>query len=137
MGVVHKHRKMQAAGALAASTGSADTDALINHMPGGVLSMVFCYLDSKTLLIAAPAVCRWWRRVCAEMMPAVNLDVSWATTGAKWCKENPLTDMGLNAIVGRFRIVQGGNLRGCRQVTDVGIDRLAVGCPKLSHLDPV
>ena len=97
---------MQAAGALAASTRSAETDALINHMPGRVLSMVFCYLDSKTLLIAAPAVCRWWQRVCAETMPAVNLDVSWATTTGRWSPVNPLTDMGLNAIAGRFRIVQ-------------------------------
>ena len=132
--MVEKRRKMQAAAAQAASTGSADTDALINHIPDGVLLMVFYYLDSKALLTAAPAVCRWWRRVCAEMMPAVNLDVSWATPD-RLGMENPLTDAGLNGLISRFRIVQGANLARCKQVTDVGIERLAAGCPNLSHLD--
>ena len=50
----------QAVGALAASTGSVDTDAPINCLPGEVLAIVFCHLDSKTLLIAVPAVCRQW-----------------------------------------------------------------------------
>ena len=123
-------------GALAASSRSADTDALINCVPGEVLAIVFCHLDAKTLLIAVPAVCRRWREVCAEMMPAVCLDVGWMTTlGWSGYPMNPLTDAGLTAIAGRFRIAQGAQLRDCTQVTDVGIERLAAGCPNLNHLD--
>ena len=109
-------------------------DAPINNVPGDVLAIVFCYLDSKTLLIAAPAVCRQWRRLCAEMMPAVTLDVGWATVGGKWAT-NPLTDAGLKALASRFRTVQGVHLAGCLQLTLGGIEQLAVDCPGLNRLD--
>ena len=124
---------MEAVGSPAVGTGSTDSDAVINHLPGDVLAIMFCYLDSKTLLIAAPAVCRQWRRLCAEMMPAVTLDVGWATVGGKWAT-NPLTDAGLKALA-RFRKVQGAHLAGCRQLTLGGIKQLAVDCPDLNHLD--
>ena len=99
------------------------------------LTMVFRFLDSKTLLIAVPAVCKRWQGLCAELMPPVNLDVGWATTGPEWAPQNPLTDAGLTALAGRFRIVQGAELHACHELTDGGIERLAAGCPNLNHLN--
>ena len=38
-------------------------------------------------------------------------------------------------MVARFRLVLGADLANCNRVTDVGIERLAAGCPNLNHLD--
>ena len=80
-------------------------------------------------------MCKRWRGVCADKMPAVRLDVGWASTGPRRARENPLTDAGLVSMVARFRLVHGAGLANCNLVTDVGLERLAAGCPNLNHLD--
>ena len=69
-------------------------------------------------------------------MPAVTLDVSWATIEQGVAGgDNPLTDAGLAAMVARFRSVHTVRLQHCKLVTDAGIERVAAGCPDLKHLD--
>ena len=76
-------------------------------------------------------MCKRWRGVCAETMPAVSLDVGWASTGPPWARENPLTDAGLVSMVAKFRVLHGAGLANCNQVTVIGIEQLAAGCPNL------
>ena len=64
-------------------------------------------------------------------MPAVSLDVGWASTGPTRARQNPLTDAGLVSMVARFRLVHGAGLANCNQVTVTGIEQLAAGYPNL------
>ena len=55
-------------------------------------------------------VCTGWRRVCSELMPLVELDFGRASRGPDLKKTNPLTDLGLGAVLGGFRAVRSLNL---------------------------
>ena len=37
---------------------------IVESMPTELMQMIFCFLDSKTLLVAVPAVCKLWRYHC-------------------------------------------------------------------------
>ena len=78
-------------------------------------------------------VCTGWRRVCSELM--LPLDFSWATRGLDGEKTNPLTDLGLGGVLGRFRAVRSLNLCGCDRITDAGLATIGAGCPNLESLD--
>ena len=80
-------------------------------------------------------VCTSWRRVCSELMPPVELDLGWATRGPDWNKTNPLTDLGLGGVLGRFRAVWALNLDSCNRITDTGLATIGAGCPNLESLD--
>ena len=73
-------------------------------------------------------------------MPAVTVDVGWATLGVSWqpnrlAANNPLTDAGLAAMAVKFHLMHAARLQHCELLTDAGLGRLAAGCPNLGHLD--
>ena len=86
----------------------------------------WCFLDVQ--------VCTGWRRVCSWLMPPVELDFSWASRGPDWKKTNPLTDLGLGGVLGRFRAVRSLNLCSCNWITDAGLATIGAGCPNLESL---
>ena len=45
-------------------------------MQDEVLRIVLSYLDAKTLMIAVPQVCKFWRSMCQEL-DGVHLDFRW------------------------------------------------------------
>ena len=119
---------------------SADAPPGWDDLSPDVLAMVLTVLgllDPRTLLMAAPHVCRQWRTVCRERV-AANLDVSWAVRGHDaWCKTSPASDTALATLLQRFRGVGTAvNLAYCRQVTKGSLPKLVAGCagPRLTAL---
>ena len=37
---------------------------IVKSIPSELMQMIFCFVDSKTLLVAVPAVCKLWRYHC-------------------------------------------------------------------------
>ena len=47
---------------------------VVTSMPTELMQMIFCFVDSKTLLVAVPAVCKLWRYHCAYTRVSVCVD---------------------------------------------------------------
>lgn len=58
-------------GGAAAAVPEVEARCLFDLLPFEMLSVVLAWLDWETLLVAAPAVCRVWRAVCRDLVPAV------------------------------------------------------------------
>ena len=44
---------------------------LVESIPSELMQMIFCFVDSETLLVAVPAVCKLWRYHCAHTRVSV------------------------------------------------------------------
>ena len=44
---------------------------IVESMPTELMQMIFCFVDSMTLLVAVPAVCKLWRYHCAHTRVSV------------------------------------------------------------------
>ena len=52
---------------------------IVESIPSELMQMIFCFVDSETLLVAVPAVCKLWRYHCAHTRVSVwvGLNGSW------------------------------------------------------------
>ena len=52
---------------------------IVESMPTELMQMIFCFVDSKTLLVSVPAVCKLWRYHCAytRVSVCVEYDGRW------------------------------------------------------------
>ena len=92
-----------------------------------MLSAVLAWLDWRTLLVAAPAVCRTWRAVCRDHVPAVF----------EFPERVRLGDGVLRAIGARFRKTRGvalGFHDGYHRVTTGAVEGLVMQCGQLRRL---
>jgi hypothetical protein len=81
----------------------------------------------RTLLLAVPAVCRRWRRICKHVMPSVSLSFQrWGT---------PATDRGVLAVAHRFKLVHSLSLRHNFCITSSGRAFLAEFYPNSNRID--
>ena len=113
-----------------ATTGAADGRCLFELLPVEMLSRVLAilaHLDWETLLKAAPAVCRKWRAVCRDLVPAVF----------KLPPQLRVGDGVLRAIGTRFRAARGVSLGWCsldHRATSGAVRELATQCRQLRLL---
>ena len=101
---------------------------LFDRLPAEMLSAVLVQLDWKTLLLAAPAVCRTWRAVCRDLVPAVF----------EFPRTVNLDDGVLRAIGARFKKTRGvafGQSRNHHRVTNGGVEGLVMQCGQLRRLE--
>ena len=52
---------------------------ILESIPPELLQMIFCFVDSVTLLVAVPAVCKQWRYHCAHTRVSV-----WVGFDERW-----------------------------------------------------
>ena len=119
-------------GADAPVDGGEEEDAAspFDWLPNEMLSAVLAWLDWETLLVAAPAVCRTWRAVCRDLVPAVF----------EFPQDVRLGDGVLRAIGARFRKARGVALGyyGCdggHRVTSEAVGGLFMQCRQLRRLE--
>ena len=112
----------------AAAVPAVEARCLFDLLPFEMLSAVLAWLDWETLLVAAPAVCRTWRAVCRDLVPAV-FEFS----------ERVLEDGVLRAIGARFRKTRGVALGPCwnphHRVTTEAAEGLVMQCGQLRRLE--
>ena len=46
---------------------------IVESIPSELMQMIFCFVDSVTLLVAVPAVCKLWRYHCAHTRVSVRV----------------------------------------------------------------
>ena len=113
-----------------AATGAAGGRCLLELLPVEMLSRVLAilaHLNWETLLKAAPAVCRKWRAVCRDLVPAVF----------EFSDDLCVGDGVLRAIGTRFRAARGVTLGLCypgNDVTSGAVKELATQCTQLRLL---
>ena len=104
--------------------GEGEQLCLFDLLPPEMLSAVLSWLDWKTLLKAAPAVCKRWRAVCRDLVPAKFEFPYYLSVG----------DRLLQAIWTRFRTARGVTLGWCHGVTSGAVQELAMQCRQLRQL---
>jgi hypothetical protein len=112
----------------AAAVPVVEARCLFDLLPFEMLSAVLAWLDWETLLKAAPAVCRVWRAVCRDLVPAVFEFPDGVRVG----------DGVLWAIGARFRKTRGvtiGLLFRCHHRATTGaVEELVMQCGQLRRL---
>ena len=56
----------------AQSSPSGLTARIVESIPSELMQMIFGFVDSETLLVAVPAVCKLWRYHCAQTRVSVS-----------------------------------------------------------------
>ena len=64
---------------------------LVESIPSELMQMIFCFVDSETLLVAVPAVCKLWRYHCAHTRVSV-----WVGFDERWGLRGLQLDMGVS-----------------------------------------
>ena len=105
----------------------------ILDLPSSILAKVFSEVDSRTLLVAIPAVCRGWRDICKYDLPPVHLDVRW--NARDHYRGNAVTDVALNTMAQRFRRVDAISVPDCSGVPPEGFVALLTSCPGVTRID--
>ena len=116
------------AGSEAAAVSEVEARCLFDLLPFEMLSAVLAWLDWETLLVAAPAVCRTWRAVCRDLVPA----------DFEFPKDVELGDGVLQAIGARFRktrAVAFGHDFCAHRVTTGAVEELVMQCGQLRRLE--
>ena len=114
--------------AAVASEPAVDARCLFGLLPFEMLCAVLAWLDWETLLKAVPAVCRTWRAVCRDLVPAVF----------EFPEDTRLGDGVLRAIWARFkktRVVTLGWCRAAHCVTIEVVEELVMRCGQLRRLE--
>jgi F-box/leucine-rich repeat protein 2/20 len=93
-----------------------------------VLTLIFEMMNHNvesnfTLVMAVPAVCRRWKLVCRRCVSSV-----WITM---CLHEHTLSEVGLHAMIDRFRSVTRVDAGPCSDMTAHGLALMAQKCPKL------
>ena len=52
---------------------------VVEKIPPELMQMIFCFVDSETLLVAVPAVCKLWRYHCLYTRVSV-----WVEYDGRW-----------------------------------------------------
>ena len=118
--------------------GARDNSSVVDTLPVELLLHVFEHLDTKTLMVVVPGVCRRWRAVCGDT-PRVCADLSFLPRslrmapppGARQLRpSSPL--LGLSSALSRFKYVE-------TVLMPYGQDGIAYAiansCPRLSVVD--
>jgi hypothetical protein len=105
---------------------------MIDALPSDLFALILGHVNDDcgwSVLFLAPQACRRWRRVCCEHLVA-RVDLSWATSGQlPWTKSNPLTDMAMHSMLGRFHGISHLTLAYCCRLSETSLARL--GSPHL------
>jgi hypothetical protein len=102
----------------------------VHSLPSELLWQIFSELDTPTLLLVVPRVCRRWRAVCGDT-PRVRIDLTFFTQSIA-LKRDPADTTGAGvaaALMGRFRNVVSVYISG---QGDGVLVTVAERCPKLT-----
>eukprot|EP00038_Savillea_parva_P003084 m.120817 g.120817 ORF g.120817 m.120817 type:complete len:621 (+) comp11067_c0_seq1:170-2032(+) len=110
--------------------------APIDRIPNEVLAAILTQLDTRTLLLSVPLVCRRWRRTCA-MVPNVQLDMTFLSKDARLrhVAARGKTSRWLGAIFALFPQVTSLSLREFAKLTDEAVETVSRRCPHLRAVD--
>ena len=84
----------------------------MGRLPDEVLEHIFHHIDTRTVTMVVPRVCRRWEHVCAHAVFA-ELDLSWARTSLSQVADADARTAAVRSVVRRMR----GARRGTRAVT--------------------
>ena len=120
-----------------AVAGAADVSSRFDALPVELLLHVFSFLDTKTLMVAVPAVCRRWREVCGHT-PRVRADLSFVQQSLRRAPlparllRSSLPLHGLASALQRFKHIESVLIPSG---SDAVACAAAVSCPRLSVVD--
>jgi len=116
---------------LSALTAEVDVTRTI---PDEILLRVMQLLDTKALLVMAPAVCRRWRRL-ASILKHPKLDLSFVTVGHRQTLGCDRIRSMLDGLTRRFPTATSLQLQECYNLTDSALMLAASRCPQLTSVD--
>ena len=103
----------------------------ICRIPDDVFELILQRVDSKTLLLSVPAVCKGWQ-LAAAALRGVHLDLSFIPGAARGQMAAATASLMLMALGGRFPYATGLTLEDCYSLHDNAVIWLTSKCPHLA-----